>query len=213
MQVWVGKGTESSRLTKKEKKLETSKCHFFKETCVVMEPFMVWWMHLICVLFMHAFHSSSIGWERGQVGPLFKLNQDWKARATVIFPLFLTQDYSVPELAFLQPLWFILTISDHFDPYSTFLWASLVAQMIKESSCNAEDLGSIPGLGRSPGGGHGNPLQYSCLENPHGWRSLEGYSPWGHKELDTTEWLSTAQQHFCSNFVMQQNICLFRSHL
>ena len=87
MQVWVGKGTESSRLTKKEKKLETSKCHFFKETCVVMEPFMVWWMHLICVLFMHAFHSSSIGWERGQVGPLFKLNQDWKARATVIFPL------------------------------------------------------------------------------------------------------------------------------
>ena len=37
----------------------------------------------------------------------------------------------------------------------------------KESaSCNAEDLGSIPGLGRSPGEGHGNPLQYSCLENP-----------------------------------------------
>ena len=35
-----------------------------------------------------------------------------------------------------------------------------------ESSCNAGDLGSIPGLGRSPGGGHGNPLQYSCLENP-----------------------------------------------
>ena len=36
----------------------------------------------------------------------------------------------------------------------------------KESNCNAGDLGSIPGLGRSPGGGHGNPLQYSCLENP-----------------------------------------------
>ena len=36
----------------------------------------------------------------------------------------------------------------------------------KESSCSAGDLGSIPGLGRSPGGGHGNPLQYSCLENP-----------------------------------------------
>ena len=35
----------------------------------------------------------------------------------------------------------------------------------KESTCNARDLGSIPGLGRSPGGGHGNPLQYSCLEN------------------------------------------------
>ena len=36
----------------------------------------------------------------------------------------------------------------------------------KESSCNVGDLGLIPGLGRSPGGGHGNPLQYSCLENP-----------------------------------------------
>ena len=49
------------------------------------------------------------------------------------------------------------------------------------------DLGSIPRLGRSPGGGHGNPLQYSFLENPHGQRSLVGYSPWGHKESDTTE--------------------------
>ena len=36
----------------------------------------------------------------------------------------------------------------------------------KESACSAGDLGSIPGLGRAPGGGHGNPLQYSCLENP-----------------------------------------------
>ena len=38
----------------------------------------------------------------------------------------------------------------------------------KESACNAGDLDLIPGLGRSPGEGHGNPLQYSCLENPHG---------------------------------------------
>ena len=49
------------------------------------------------------------------------------------------------------------------------------------------DLGSIPGLGSFPGGGHGNPLQYSCLENPHRQRSLEGYTPWGRTELDTTE--------------------------
>ena len=42
----------------------------------------------------------------------------------------------------------------------------------KESASNAGDLGSIPGLGRSPGKGDGNPLQYSCLENPHGQRSL-----------------------------------------
>ena len=57
----------------------------------------------------------------------------------------------------------------------------------KESACNAGDLGSILGLGRSPGGGHGNPLQYSCLKDPHGERSLVGYSPWGRKELDRTE--------------------------
>ena len=44
-----------------------------------------------------------------------------------------------------------------------------------------------PGLERSPGEGHGNPLQYSCLENPHGQRSLLGYRPWGLKESDTTE--------------------------
>ena len=39
----------------------------------------------------------------------------------------------------------------------------------------------------SPGEGHGNPLQYSCLEQSHGQRSLAGYSPWGPKELDMTE--------------------------
>ena len=66
----------------------------------------------------------------------------------------------------------------------------------KQSTCNVGDLGSIPGLGKSPEGGHGNPLQYSCLENPHGQRSLASYSPWGHKELDRTKWLST---HSCSN--------------
>ena len=60
----------------------------------------------------------------------------------------------------------------------------------KEFACNAGDLDSIPGLGGSPGGGHGNPLQYCCLENPQE-RSLEGYSPWGCKELDTTGQLST----------------------
>ena len=41
-----------------------------------------------------------------------------------------------------------------------------MALTVQESGCNVGDLGSIPGLGQSPGGGHGNPLQYSCLENP-----------------------------------------------
>ena len=62
----------------------------------------------------------------------------------------------------------------------------------KESACNAGNLGSIPGLETSSGGGHGNPLKYSCLENLHGQGSLAGYSPWGCKESDTTEHLSTA---------------------
>ena len=57
----------------------------------------------------------------------------------------------------------------------------------KESACNVGDLGSILGLGRFPGEGHGNPLQYSCLENSHGQRSLVGYDPWGHKESNVTE--------------------------
>ena len=60
----------------------------------------------------------------------------------------------------------------------------------KESTCNVADLGLIPGLGRSPGEGHGNLLQDSCLDCPHGQRSLTGYNPWGCKESDMTERLS-----------------------
>ena len=70
----------------------------------------------------------------------------------------------------------------------------------KESAYNERDLGSIPGLGRSPGGGHGNPFQCSCLENPHGQRSLVGYArPVAHagsQKSDMTEWLSTAETLF-----------------
>ena len=54
----------------------------------------------------------------------------------------------------------------------------------KESACDVGDLGLIPELGGSPQGGHGNPLQYSCLENPQGQRSLADYTPWGCKESD-----------------------------
>ena len=64
----------------------------------------------------------------------------------------------------------------------------------KESTHNVRHLGSITELRRSPGGGHDNPLQCSCLENPHGQRSTAGYSPWGHKELDITEWISIVQK-------------------
>ena len=64
----------------------------------------------------------------------------------------------------------------------------------KEAACNKGDLGSALGSGSSPGEGNGNPLQYSCLEDSMDRGSLGGYSPWGHKEFDITEWQSTAQQ-------------------
>ena len=51
-------------------------------------------------------------------------------------------------------------------------------------------MSSIPGLGRSPQGGNDNPLQYSCLENPHGQRSLVGYSPEGSKSQTQLKQLS-----------------------
>ena len=57
----------------------------------------------------------------------------------------------------------------------------------KVSAYNVGDLGSIPGAGRSPREGNGNPLQYSCLGKTHGQRSLVGYSPRGQKESDRTE--------------------------
>ena len=71
-------------------------------------------------------------------------------------------------------------ISDSFVDYEGYsISSSLVAQMVKHLPTMRE-----PGSGRSPGEGNGNPLQYSCLENP---MDGEGYSPWGRKESDTTE--------------------------
>ena len=61
--------------------------------------------------------------------------------------------------------------------------------MVKNLPANAgyvRNVGSIPGLGKSPGGGHSNPFQYKPGES-HGQRSLAGDSPWGHKKSDTTE--------------------------
>ena len=73
-----------------------------------------------------------------------------------------------------------------------------------ESACNTRDLGSTLGLGRSPGGGHGNLLQYSCLEIPHGQRVLASYSLGDHKESDMTEGLSTLGHLY----IFGKNICL-----
>ena len=75
------------------------------------------------------------------------------------------------------------------------VWASQVAQVVKNPPASAGDigdLGSTPGLGRSPGEGNGNPLQYSCLEISMERGALVGYSPWGYKRVRHD--LATKQQ-------------------
>ena len=80
------------------------------------------------------------------------------------------------------------------------------------------ETGFGPGLGRSPGGGHDNPPRYSCLGNPHGQISLVGYCPWGCKETDTAEQLSTARGSFIPGFkgnlhtVLHSGSINFHSH-
>ena len=64
---------------------------------------------------------------------------------------------------------------------------ALVVKNLPANEGDIRDTGSIPRLGSYPGGGHGNPLQCSCLENSHGQRSLVGYSPRSHKEWGMTE--------------------------
>ena len=62
--------------------------------------------------------------------------------------------------------------------------------VVKNSPANAGDArgsGLNPGSGKSPRVGNGNLFQYSCLENSMDKRSMEGYSPWAHKELDTAK--------------------------
>ena len=85
--------------------------------------------------------------------------------------------------------------------------------MVKNPSANAGDIkdtGLIPGSGSSPGGGHGNPLHCSCLENPHEQRSLAGYSPWGYKESATTERLTLFTSfHFFNNALPKEHLYMF----
>ena len=75
--------------------------------------------------------------------------------------------------AYFCPIWVLTSFQEFAELQVGFPHSSVG----KEYACNAGDLGLIPGSGRSPGEGTGNPLQYSCLEHPHGQRSLAGYSP------------------------------------
>ena len=85
-----------------------------------------------------------------------------------------------------------------------YLWASLGAQMVKNLPAMQKAWAWFPGWEES-WRGHGNPLQYSCLENPHGQRSLAVCSPWAHKESDMIERLS-AQHMYLSIYVFK--VCI-----
>ena len=88
---------------------------------------------------------------------------------------------------------------------SPIQWAFLVAQTVKNLSSMQETW--VWSLGRedAPGEGNGSPIQYFCLENSMGRGAWQGYSPWGHKELNTTEWLKHIHSigYFRSSLVAQ----------
>ena len=88
-------------------------------------------------------------------------------------------------------------LNERFDVCTRCFWASQVTLGVKNSPARAgrcERLGSDPCIRRSPAGGHGNPLQRSCLDNSHGQRNLVGNSPWGGEELDMTQHIVTTQK-------------------
>ena len=97
-----------------------------------------------------------------------------------------------------------LMMSLELNHFCLALPGSVVVLVVKKPPVNAGDMrdtGLIPGSGRSPRGRHGNPLQYSFLGNPHGQRSLVGYSLQGYKDSDTTE----VTEHAASGD--QTNLC------
>ena len=80
---------------------------------------------------------------------------------------------------------------------------------VKAPAWDAGDLGSIHGLGRSPGVGHGNLHQYSCLENPHGQRSLVGHSSWAGKKVYMNEQQSTSAEKMLTGVMTKQENSIF----
>ena len=82
----------------------------------------------------------------------------------------------------------------------------------EESARNMGNVGSISGSERSSGEGNGNPLQYSCLENPHRQRNLAGYSLWGLKESDMTEWLTHPHLHPSMGRMLNAPLIIWERH-
>ena len=117
-------------------------------------------------------------------------------------PMFIAPLFTTITRMWKQPKSLSTENRERFVRYIQWTGASHVALVAKNLPANADlrrfdHKGSIPGSGRPLGGGHGNLLQYSCLQNPHSQRSLAGYSPWGCKQLGMTE--ATQQQHIQGN--------------
>ena len=113
-----------------------------------------------------------------------------KRRKMISLSLSLCAIWGHREDGYLQTRKRTLTGPNHWYIYIYTVYYIRVSQVAKNSPANAEDkrdAGSIPGLRRSPGGGHGIPFQYSCLENPMDKWAWWVHSPRGHKESDTTE--------------------------
>ena len=105
-------------------------------------------------------------------------------------------------LTFVESGWRIHRNSlDYFSNLDKSKWGFPNSLDGKELVCNAGDLGSIPVLGRSSGEGNGYPPQYSWPGEFHGQRSPAGYTPWGHKQLDTTEWLTLTLSQSISKYL------------
>ena len=95
----------------------------------------------------------------------------------------------VPKIVLIEDIWNFFLMNGQISlirPIFLSWWL-----ISKEFACNAGDLGLIPGSGRSFGEGNGNPLQYSCLENPIDPIDRGAWWPWGHKESDTTMQLNS----------------------
>ena len=137
-----------------------------------------------------ATHSSVLAWRipgKGEPGGLLsmglhRVGHDWSdlaaaAAASILTPAPKKESLKLSKRGFPPIQW-----SDTQKILHIFLGFPAGSDG-KESTCNEGDLGLIPGSGRSPREGHGYPLQYSCLENPCGQRSLAGYSPWSHRVI------------------------------
>ena len=105
-------------------------------------------------------------------------------------PALVEKPIVLPPFDFLhfRPVKRLSSRSSSIDQLSIYTWYIITYGLPwwfsgKESACNSGDLGSVPGLGRSPGEGNGNPLQVFLPGKFHAQKSLAGYRTWGHKEL------------------------------